>query len=135
MKISAPNCSVTGSQASVQMKLSPKFWIAGQARSRTFHAIRPRRPVAASAARIAIPLKRRSPRRIPLRPRSLSGAAGGSYVADVMPPSARLLRPRLDLLDLAVDERVHCLRKWDEEERRPELLAGGHRPIDELPQV
>ncbi len=57
MKISAPNCSVTGSQASVQMKLSPKFWIAGQARSKTFQAISPRSAAAASAAAMAIPLK------------------------------------------------------------------------------
>ena len=65
MKISAPNCSVTGSHASVQMKLSPKFWMAGQARSNTFHAISPRSAAAASAAAMAIPLKRMSPKRSP----------------------------------------------------------------------
>src|SRR5262245_30709197 len=133
MKIRAPNCCVTGSHASVQMKLRPKSWIAGHARSKTLNAIHPSSTVAASAAAIAIPLKATSPRRMPRRRRSLSGAVD-SYVVDVMPGGC-LLRPRLDLLDLAVDEAVHGLRQRHEEERRPELLAGGHRPVDELPQV
>src|SRR4249919_2279330 len=123
MKMSAPKFCVTGSQASVQMKLSPKCWMAGQARSKTFQAMSPRRTVAARAEMTAIPLKRMSPTRMPRRRRSVSGAAG-SYVVVVIRPG--LLRAGLDLLDLAVDEAVDRSGERHEIERRAELLPCRH---------
>src|SRR5207344_1751655 len=132
MKMSAPKFCVTGSQASVQTKLRPKCWMAGQARSKTFQAMSPRRTVAARAEMTAIPLKRMSPSRMPRRRRSVSGAAAGSNVVEVN--ATNPTRLRLDLLELAVDEPVDRLRERDEEERRTVLLPRGDGPVHELPQ-
>src|SRR4029453_7035175 len=129
MKMSAPNCCLTGSQAFVQTKLRPKSWIAGQARSKTFQAIRPSSAAATADAATATPRKRMSPRRLPRRRRSVSGAAA-SYVVTQWPRSGA----RLDLLDLAVGVALHLLRERDEPERRTELLAPGEGPEDESPQ-
>ena len=93
MKMSAPNCSVTGSQASVQMKLSPKSWIAGHARSKTFQAMSPRSTVAASAAAMAIPLKSDVAEPNAAAPEIGLRRRGGSYVVVVMRPVRSRLRP------------------------------------------
>src|SRR6188474_3330225 len=122
MKVSAPNCSVTGSQASVQMKERPKCWIDGQARSRILYAIQPSRNTLPADAARASPRNSVSPSRSLRRSRPVAaGPAAGAAVSssvDMLELGVSLPSDSLDLLDLPVREGLDRHGERLEEERR-----------------